>query len=316
MEIKHLEFFEKKFSQLKRATYEGNKAPHKPILLLSIIQAIEEGEIRANKIYITSELVARFKDNWHHLVTNNKFTANFSLPFYHLCSEKFWSLKTLPGREIALTFSHSIKSFAYLKEVVYYAFFDPMLYQLLTERTSRDILKQTLLKVYFQIYSYEIPETLSLVAEIRSEILKEAPAVYKTKAETFDEEEVFIRSGVFKKVVPQIYNHSCCISGMRIIASREVQMIDACHIVPFSESHDDTISNGISLCPNLHRAFDRGLISINEDYRVIVSSSFSESSVDYSIKQYEEKQLLLPKEKNYYPSYQNLMWHKENRYIG
>jgi putative restriction endonuclease len=173
------------------------------------------------------------KDNWHHLVSENKFTANFALPFYHLLSEKFWFLKTSPGRELSLTSSHSIKSFSHLKEVIDYAFFDPHLYQLLTESGSREMLKQTLLESYFHIYSYEVPETLSLAAEIRSEILKETPATYKTKAETFDEEEVFVRSGVFKKVVPQIYNYSCCISGMRIIASSEAQMIDACHIIPF-----------------------------------------------------------------------------------
>jgi putative restriction endonuclease len=93
-------------------------------------------------------------------------------------------------------------------------------------------------------------------------------------------------------------------------------MIDACHIVPFSESHDDTISNGISLCPNLHRAFDRGLISIDEDYKVIVSSSFSESSVDYSIKQYEGKELFLPKDYEHFPSANNLLWHKNNSFRG
>lgn len=33
---------------------------------------------------------------------------------------------------------------------------------------------------------------------------------------------------------------------------------------------DDTIGNGLSLCPNLHHAFDRGLIAIDDEYRVLV----------------------------------------------
>jgi putative restriction endonuclease len=102
---------------------------------------------------------------------------------------------------------------------------------------------------------------------------------------------------------------------MRIIASREVQMIDACHIVPFSETHDDTISNGISLCPNLHRAFDRGLITIDEEYRVVVSNTFSEHSVDYSIRQYEGKQLSLPSREAHFPAIENLRWHKSRIFI-
>ena len=99
---------------------------------------------------------------------------------------------------------------------------------------------------------------------------------------------------------------------MRIIASKEVQMIDACHNVPFSESHDDTITNGLSLCPNLHRAFDRGLITIKNEYKVIVSPSFSETSIDYSITHFEGKQISLSTNRAYHPSVDNLEWHTNN----
>jgi putative restriction endonuclease len=61
MENKALEFFVKKFSRLKVATYKNSKAPHKPILLLSIIQSFERNELTTNKIYITPDLVASFK---------------------------------------------------------------------------------------------------------------------------------------------------------------------------------------------------------------------------------------------------------------
>ena len=65
---------------------------------------------------------------------------------------------------------------------------------------------------------------------------------------------------------------------MKIVATRDVQMIDACHIVPFSERHDDTIRNGLSLSPNFHRAFDRFLITIDKDFRVLTTSPFGYSS--------------------------------------
>jgi putative restriction endonuclease len=41
-------------------------------------------------------------------------------------------------------------------------------------------------------------------------------------------------------------------------------MIDGCHIIPFSKNYNDTIINGIALCPNLHKAFDRALITTDE----------------------------------------------------
>jgi len=88
-------------------------------------------------------------------------------------------------------------------------------------------------------------------------------------------------------------------------------MIDACHIIPFAESYNDTITNGIALSPNMHRAFDRGLISIDNDYRVLVSSKFIESDSVYSIRQFEGSSIILPENSSYYPSLENLAYHRE-----
>lgn len=87
-------------------------------------------------------------------------------------------------------------------------------------------------------------------------------------------------------------------------------MIDACHIVPFSESYDDTVSNGIALCPNLHRAFDRGLISINQDFVVRVSGNFIEEG-SYSVRRFDGKRIELPSKMKHWPAIENLEWHKK-----
>jgi putative restriction endonuclease len=142
-------------------------------------------------------------------------------------------------------------------------------------------------------------------------LLTETPEEYQQEIEKADEEEIYLRGSVFKRLVPRIYNYTCCISGLRIESTSGIQMIDACHIIPFSESHDDTITNGISLCPNLHRAFDRGLISIDENYRVVVSNAFVENDCDYSIKQFERKEIVLPQKDIYQPSRRGLLFHRK-----
>ena len=101
------------------------------------------------------------------------------------------------------------------------------------------------------------------------------------------------------------------ISGMKIAANISVSMVDACHIVPFSQSYDDTITNGISLCPNLHRAFDRGLVSIDHNYKVLVKSTWREEQSQYSIKQFEGKQIILPSNSSQHPSPENLHSHRK-----
>lgn len=298
-----------KLSKLKVDRSKGTPAPHKAVLLISVIQLIDCGFIIDNKIAITPELVARFKDNWRLLVKDDKFNPNFSLPFYHLKSDKFWKLKTIIGKEILLTSSFSIRSFTTLKDAVDFAYFEDDFYSLLMDGKNRVAYIEQLLAVYLtgRQLSYVVGDTFSMV---ESQILNESSADYSNEVKKLDAEDVFVRGGVFKKVIPRQYDYTCCISGMKIIATREVQMIDACHIVPFSESHDDTIKNGISLSPNLHRAFDRFLITINQDFEVIVSTEFKESGY-HSIRDFHGKKIHLPQEQNYYPSVDNLKWHND-----
>ncbi len=301
--------FVRKIAKLKVDRSKGAPAPHKAILLLSVIQAIEVGEIQENKIFITPELVARFKDNWHMLVKNEMFNPNFSLPFYHLKSDGFWHLKTEPGREILLTSSNSIKSFAALKNTVAYAYFDDEVYVFLMNAENRTLVKQTLLATYLNGQQIE-DRGYNLFQDVERQILHESPVEYRETIAPFDEEDIFVRIGAFKRVVPKVYNYTCCISGMKIIANRDIQMIDACHIVPFAETGNNSITNGLSLSPNIHRAFDRFLITINNRYEIVVSDHFTESA-SYSIRAFHGRKIYLPDDLQYHPSVDNLNWHFE-----
>jgi putative restriction endonuclease len=87
--------------------------------------------------------------------------------------------------------------------------------------------------------------------------------------------------------------------------------LDACHIIPFSKNQDDRVTNGLALCPNLHRAFDRGLISIDADYKVIVSDQIMEDqSHPYGLTHFIGRRILLPSERHHQPAQENLEWHR------
>jgi putative restriction endonuclease len=102
---------------------------------------------------------------------------------------------------------------------------------------------------------------------------------------------------------------------MKIETTINAQLVDACHIVPFSFSNDDTITNGICLSPNLHRAFDRGLLTITEDYIVRISPTVREANSPYGIMQFEGKRIELPNALQHYPSVQNLSWHRKEKFV-
>ena len=304
-----LEQYVKAFRSLKRGNTPGTteRAPHKPVLLLAVLDEIAAGQIPTNQIVISPELVARFRDEWSRRVRSPFFKPDFTKPFYHLKGEGFWHPVPRPGREFLLTTSHSPRSFSSLQDTVRYVQLDEPLFRLLRDPSSRAVLRQVLLSTYFGDAPAAGPGYIDTVAQ---QMLEEAPGTYRRLAQGFDEEELVARSAVFKRVIPRIYNYTCCISGMQVLAGPSVQMVDACHILPFAESRDDTITNGLSLCPNLHRAFDRGLIRIDDRYRVSVSPSVQEpTGAAYGIRAFEGQPLRLPQDRAHWHGLDNLEAH-------
>ena len=318
--MKDINYYIKAFSKLKRA-YQHGGAPHKPILLLSILEGFKREEISSNKIFITPELIMCFRELWYKLV-NTPHQLNFALPFYHMRTEFFWKIVSKPGCQITLTSSYSVKSLSALNESLLYADIDFELFDFMKNKMTNEILRKTIIDVYFN-NQVDPKIEYSLINNIKKQILTEEQSQYKSRIDSLQEnsnkeeveEDLFVRGSLFKREIPKIYNYTCAISGLRIVSVTNTQMVDACHIIPFSISKDDTIGNGISLSPNLHRAFDRGLISISNDYRVIVSKQIIENETSFSITQLNGTQLLLPQNKLYYPRKESLDWHRNNKLL-
>ncbi|MGA9325615.1 MAG: HNH endonuclease [Salegentibacter sp.] len=315
----------KDFKKLNRGHTKGlGRAPHKPILLLSVLQLIESGAIRTNRIMISADLVLKFKTIWEQLVETSH-VPNFALPFFHLRSEPFWFLVPKPGKNLSITKSKSIKSFRSLKETFAYAELEKDLFLLLQNPLSHTVFEQFLLDNYFSNTKARYSKTAISYQEslITNEILNEPSEIYqqqiKRLRETLKddefEEEVFVRGGLFKKNIPKIYDYTCCISGLKIETNENIQMVDACHIYPFSLSNDDTIPNGLALSPTMHRAFDRGLLTINANFVVRVSPSIEETDSTFPLSQFEGKQILLPEKEKWHPSQASLSWHNKEVFL-
>ncbi|TAF67796.1 MAG: restriction endonuclease [Cytophagales bacterium] len=307
--MKLLDQYIAKLTKLNRGVTQYGKAPHKPVFLLAILDEIEQGRITENKVYITPELVATFKDNFA-LLVDTPHKADFIQPFHYLQGDKFWFVQ---GKDNQLV-STFIRSFNILNEKVDFGFFDDDLFMLLAQANTRDIIKVVLLDTFFPTTKAQYLQNKGkggYSQDIEQSILQDSPTPYSLP--TTDEEEQFVRGGLFKKLIPQVYGFTCAISGMKVISNHGFLFIDACHIVPFSVSKNDTVGNGIALCPNLHRAFDRGLIGVDTDYKVLVSNAFAENENNpYSLKALAGKPITLPFGEIHYPKKENFEWHLAN----
>ena len=314
MKSKELRSYISSLTKLRRANTVYGLAPHKPVLLISLIELIENGLAIDNRFYVNTELVGSFQENWR-LLVNTLHQPDFTLPFYHLQSEKanrkqLWFLKPKPGFQI----NAHIKSVTKIAEILDYGYFDEQFYSYLTDPSSRSLIKAIILDTYFpitkSIFIASKEKGIGYYHDLQHYILNESNSEYRNISfET--EEDIFVRGGLFKKLIPKVYDSTCCFSGMKLESIYGYNFIDACHIMPFSTTHNDTVTNCIALCPNLHRAFDRGLLSIDVNFSILVSSQIREDlNHPYSISNLMGKKMKLPLLKKHYPSQENLEYHR------
>jgi predicted restriction endonuclease len=123
------------------------QAPHKPLLLLSILDLFARGQINKNLIETSPDLIELFSTYWNIVVPER--SGQIALPFFHLKSSDFWHLIALPGQEAALLVSRRMDSLNSLQKMVYGAQLDENLFELLQNQEKRDELRAVLIHSYF-----------------------------------------------------------------------------------------------------------------------------------------------------------------------
>jgi putative restriction endonuclease len=122
-----------------------------------------------------------------------------------------------------------------------------------------------------------------------------------------------IKQALFRRVVLSGYGEKCCMSGLS-----EPQLLVASHIVPWSKDKANRLnpSNGLCLSAIHDKAFDKGLITVSNDFRVIVSKKLRQKKGDFLkdvILSLHEKKIALPD--RFQPKVEFLAWHRAAWFI-
>lgn len=308
-----LTYYLNKIEKLRTARIGGKPAPHKPILLLAVIDLFEEGAITENKIEPSPQIVESFLKYWH-LVSLEK--PRIFLPFFHLQSDKFWHLHAKAGNEKLLAMTKQMNSMSHVANIVAYASLDEDLFLLMHRADAREAIRQQILETYF---ADQIELFRAVIADNR-EISSIEHLLLKSTAQSDPEISKQIsdtpkRNIAFRRAVIRLYDYTCPACRLRIITLDGETAVEAAHIYPFAQSYDDSIGNGLSLCPLHHWSFDKGLFSIDNDYKIIVSNNFEESGNEaFLLRSLRSKEIHLPKEKPFRPSLTMIRWHRENTF--
>ena len=88
---------------------------------------------------------------------------------------------------------------------------------------------------------------------------------------------------VFRKMILKNYNQSCCMTGLNI-----PELNIASHIIPWVEDETKRLDprNGLCLSATYDAAFDRNLISLDDEYRIILSKNIKDYCTSKVAKEY------------------------------
>jgi predicted restriction endonuclease len=123
-----------------------------------------------------------------------------------------------------------------------------------------------------------------------------------------------INQRFFRRVILASYRGRCCITGLGVPS-----LLVASHIVPWSKDKANRLnpSNGICLSALHDRAFDKGLITFDNEWRVILSTELKERQelpVDVAFKSVEGQRIEFPE--RFTPNSVFMEWHRENIFLS
>lgn len=119
-----------------------------------------------------------------------------------------------------------------------------------------------------------------------------------------------IRDRAFRKRVLEAYDCRCALTGFRFINGGGRAEAEAAHIRSVEANGPDIITNGIALSGTVHWMFDRGLVSLSDNFQILLSRKINDIDGVRKIIN-PDGMAHLPKNAEWRPHPRYLMWHRE-----
>lgn len=289
-----------KIARLKVDKARGDPAPHKPLLLLVVLE-LAELELLKSVLPLTPELAFRFATYWSIVAERRTQPPDVSYPFHHLKGDGFWSPFDGDGHPSP---DRKLTRFAAIPTDFLHFASDPI---------ARENSRRLLIARYFEpnerVALYEL---VGLPVPEDDQIKRDAN--FRPSGEAVRQG----REARFRLLVVAAYNYTCALTGYRLTTIRSGSIVDAAHIHQFADSRNNNPTNGLALCKNAHWLFDQGLWTVSDDFRIVVAvGKFAESSPDgKALCEYHNQALRLPADRRLWPNPVHLGWHRRHRFQG
>jgi len=125
------------------------------------------------------------------------------------------------------------------------------------------------------------------------------------------------RDPAFAGEVLRAYEHRCAMCGYRVTLDGASVAIEAAHVRWHAGGGPSTVDNGMALCPVHHKLFDLGALGLSEKRRVLVSSRLTDQRTPEATMEEIAGRPLLGPQRGFRPvALPHVRWHLEEVFRG
>ena len=282
-----------KFEQLKVWKSAGERAPHKPLLVLYAIGKLLRGESRLLRY-------SEIDGNLGNLLREfGPRQANYGTqyPFWRLQNDGVWEISD--ADKIGQTASgDALKSDLVLYNVSG-GFLEDIAHQLQSDSKLSFEIIQGLLDAHFP-------------SSIHEDILQAVGIEFPLQTSKWQRRDSNFRANILKA-----YEYKCAVCGFDVKLGHQPVALEASHIKWRQADGPDTEVNGLALCSLHHKLFDRGAFALSEKLEIRVSDD-AHGSVGFQewLMRFHGKKIKFPQRQSYYPAVEFIGWHVREVFQG
>lgn len=283
-----------RFETLRQWGSGGERAPHKPLLVLYTIGKLLRGEDRLIS-YIDD-----IEENLENLLKEfgpRRDNYNPQFPFWRLQNDGIWEVSD------ADQIRETVSGDAYITDLRNYnvsgGFNETVFDQLQNDSELVFVVIHKLLEKHFPPSIHE-----DILQAVNIELPLQA---FDTRTRTSN----------FRRNVLRAYEYQCAICGFDVKLGTSPIALEASHIKWKSHGGPSETVNGLALCVMHHKLFDRGAFTLSMQRQILVSDD-AHGSVGFQewLMRFHGQRIKHPQRLSFYPDEDFIEWHVREVFQG
>ena len=282
-----------KFETLRQWRRAGERAPHKPLLVLYAIgRLLRDGTLLIPYSEIDEELGRLLRE-----FGPRRANYGTQYPFWRLQNDGIWEIPD--ANRIHQTASGDARKSDLVRHNVSGGFLEDIAHQLQNDSQLSFEIIQSLLDTHFP-------------SSLHEDILQAVGIEFSLPIFNPQRSSINFRANILRA-----YEYRCAVCGFDVKLGGSPIALEASHIKWRQAGGPDIEVNGLALCSLHHKLFDRGAFMLSNQLRVMVSDD-AHGSVGFQewLMQFHGQQIHFPQRQSYYPAPEFISWHVREVFTG